>query len=103
MGCFILFGTLVLSKKYYQVQPVVQEDLKQVIQEIQPLLDKVKVINSYNINFDYNVLLSELYRCHDKKTINKLKNIKKECTLQLSTRFLKRDRYLKLEHLKNLF
>ena len=80
------------------------KDLKQVIQEIQPLLDKVKVINSYNIKFDYNVLLSELYRCHDKKTITKLKNMKKECTLQLATRFLKRDRYLKLEHLyKMLF
>ena len=80
------------------------KDLKQVIQEIQPLLDKVKVINSYNINFDYNVLLSELYRCHDKNTINKLKNIKKECTLQLATKFLKRDRYLKLEYLyKMLF
>jgi DNA polymerase III epsilon subunit-like protein len=80
------------------------KDLKQVIKEIQPLLDKVKVINSYNIKFDYNVLLSELYRCHDKKTITKLKNMKKECTLQLATRFLKRDKYLKLEHLyKMLF
>ena len=80
------------------------KDLKQVIHEIQPLLDKVKVINSYNINFDYNVLLSELYRCHDKKTIIKLKNMKKECTLQLATRFLKRDKYLKLEYLyKMLF
>jgi len=78
------------------------KNLKQVIKEIHPLLDKVKVINSYNINFDYNVLLSELYRLHDKKTITKLKNMKKECTLQLSTIFLKRDRYLKLEHLYKL-
>ena len=80
------------------------KDLKQVIQEIQPLLDKVKVINSYNIKFDYNVLLSELYRLHDKKTIDKLKNMTKECTMQLSQKFLKRERYLKLEYLyKMLF
>ena len=100
-----------LEKKITEITGITDEDildegkdLKQVIHEIQPLLDKVKVINSYNINFDYNVLLSELYRLHDKKTIDKLKNMTKECTMQLSKKFLKRERYLKLEYLyKMLF
>ena len=60
------------------------KDLKDIFKEIEPLLDKAKILNSYNINYDYNVLLSELYRHRTKKYNKKTERKKTECTYQLS-------------------
>ena len=75
-----------------------------VIKEIKSIFKKVHAINSYNINFDYNILMSELYRLNDKETIKILKNVKKECTMRIAKKFYRRENYLKLEVLyKKLF
>jgi len=73
------------------------KNFKDIIQEIKPLFQKCSVINSYNLNFDLNILLSELYRIHDKEFIDIINSKKHECTLQLATKYFKMDRYPKLE------
>ena len=47
------------------------KDMKQVLKEIKPLFEKATSINSYNIGYDKNVLLSELYRIHDVEVLLK--------------------------------
>ena len=70
---------------------------------IEPLLNKAKVINSYNIGYDYNVLVSELYRHRQRNLIKKIKEKKIECTYQLSKKILYLGSY-KLEKVyKELF
>ena len=79
------------------------KDINEVIKEILPLFEKVKVINSYNINFDYNVLLSEMYRFKNKEMIHILTNVEQECTFFLSKQILLLTSY-KLENVyKALF
>lgn len=76
------------------------KDLNEIFKVIKEIFEKfpIKVINSYNINFDYNVLLSEAYRIHDNELIKTIKNVKKECTLQIATKHFKMERYPKLEY-----
>lgn len=79
------------------------KELKEVFREIEPLLDKAKVINSYNIAYDYNVLLSEMYRHRQRNFIKKMKEKKTECTYQISKKILYLGSY-KLENVyKELF
>jgi len=79
------------------------KDLKEVFREIEPLLDKAKVLNSYNIAYDYNVLLSEMYRHRQRNLIKKIKEKKTECTYQISKKILYLGSY-KLEKVyKELF
>ena len=79
------------------------KDLKIVFKEIEPLLNKAKVINSYNIGYDYNVLVSELYRHRQRNLIKTIKEKKIECTYQLSKKILYLGSY-KLEKVyKELF
>ncbi len=73
------------------------KNFKDIINEIKPLFQKCSVINSYNLNFDLNILLSELYLIHDKEFINIINSKKHECSLKLATKYLKMDRYPKLE------
>jgi DNA polymerase III epsilon subunit-like protein len=80
------------------------KDFKTVLSEIKHLFEKCSVINSYNLKFDLNVLLSELYRIHDKQFIDLVKSKKHECSLQLATKYFKMDKYPKLERVyKMLF
>mgnify|MGYP006081566219 CR=1 FL=1 len=79
------------------------KDFKQVIKEIKPLFDKSDSINSYNIGFDRNVLLSELYRINDINFIRVILDMKYECTYHLSKKILYLESY-KLEKVyKELF
>ena len=45
------------------------KDIKVVFKEIKELFKQASCINSYNLIFDKNVLLSELYRIHDREFI----------------------------------
>ena len=105
------YNVLIKPDDFTSLKPIVAEitgitdseiinngkNLKDIIEEIKPLFKKCSVINSYNLNFDLNILLSELYRLHDKEFINKIKSKKHECSLQLATKYFKMDRYPKLE------
>ena len=73
------------------------KNFKDIINEIKPLFQKCSVINSYNLNFDLNILLSELYLIHDKEFINIINSKKHECSLQLATKYFNMERYPKLE------
>ena len=58
-----------------------------------------KLIISYNIGFDLNILLSELHRVNQswsKQTIIEINNTNKECAMELSKTVLKLDRFSKL-------
>ena len=55
------------------------------------------------MNFDKNVLLSELYRIHDREFIKIINNLQSECTFKLSKQILYMGSY-KMEHVyKELF
>ena len=73
------------------------KNFKDIINEIKSLFQKCSVINSYNLNFDLNILLSELYLIHDKEFINIINSKKHECSLQLATKYFNMERYPKLE------
>ena len=79
------------------------KDLKDVIEEIKPFFKRVSTINAYNIKFDYNVLLSEMYRIHDKEMIQILIDAKKECTFDLSKQILYIGSYKMEQVYKELF
>lgn len=79
-------------------QKILEEgkDFCQVIKEIKPFFERATTINSFNIGFDKNVLLSELYRAHDRSFIKRLNEIQSECTFELSKKILYLESY-KLE------
>ena len=79
------------------------KDLKDVIEEIKPFFKRVSTINAYNIKFDYNVLLSEMYRIHDKEMIQILIDAKQECTFDLSKQILYIGSYKMEQVYKELF
>jgi len=79
------------------------KDLKDVIEEIKPFFKRVSTINAYNIKFDYNVLLSEMYRIHDKEMIQILIDAKQECTFDLSKKILYIGSYKMEKVYKELF
>lgn len=79
------------------------KNIKDVFKEIKPLFKKTDCINAYNMNFDKNVLLSELYRIHDREFIKIISNLQSECTFKLSKQILYMGSY-KMEHVyKELF
>ena len=79
------------------------KNIKDVFKEIKPLFKKTDSINAYNMNFDKNVLLSELYRIHDREFIKIINNLQSECTFKLSKQILYMGSY-KMEHVyKELF
>ena len=108
------FNSLIKPDNFKKLEPIITKitgitdddilkegkDLNEIFKIIKDIFQKfpIKVINSYNINFDYNVLLSEAYRIHDNELIKILKNVKKECTLQIATKHFKMDKYPKLEN-----
>lgn len=67
------------------------------------LLENVKdcsKIIAHNIKFDYNILLSELYRFkNNSKLINKLESLEKICTMKLGKKILKLKKNPKLVYL----
>lgn len=64
------------------------EDLKQVLEEFKRNLDKANLIIAHNMSFDEKVLGAEFYRLQN---YNPLTEIKKLCTMQLSTNICKID------------
>jgi DNA polymerase III epsilon subunit-like protein len=79
------------------------KNIKDILKEIKPLFKKVGIINAYNMNFDKNILLSELYRIHDREFIKVINNLKCECTFKLSKQVLYMGSY-KMEYVyKELF
>lgn len=79
------------------------KDINVVFKEIEPFLEKANVLNSYNIKFDYSVLISEMYRNRQRSLLKKIKNKKIECTFELSKKILYLGSY-KLEKVyKELF
>ena len=73
------------------------KDFKYVLEEIKPLLKEATVINSYNINFDVNILLSEIFRVNEQEFLDYMKTKKTECTMQLAKKYFHKNYYLKLE------
>lgn len=73
------------------------KDFKVVLEEIKPLLKEATVINSYNINFDVNILQSEVFRINDQEFLDYMKTKKTECTMQLAKKYFNKNYYLKLE------
>ena len=73
------------------------KDFKDVLDEIKPLLKEATVINSYNINFDVNILQSEIFRVNDIEFFEYMKTKKTECTMILAKKYFNKRHYLKLE------
>ena len=57
-------------------------ELLKVIEYLEKDINKINVIIAHNLNFDINILLSELYRFKNFNLTNKIKNTKKICTAQ---------------------
>lgn len=93
-----------LSPKITEITGITDKDIlsegknfKDVLEEIKPLLKEATVINSYNINFDVNILQSEIFRINDQEFLDYMKTKKTECTMQLAKKYFNKGYYLKLE------
>ena len=64
------------------------KNIKDVFKDIKELFKLGTCLNSYNLKFDKHVLLSELYRIHDREFIRIINNLSEECTLELSRKIL---------------
>lgn len=65
-------------------------------------LKGVKQIMAYNIDFDYNIMMSELYRIYNKEAItviSLLYSVDKSCIMLQAMKFMKVKKYPKLIHL----
>ena len=65
------------------------------------LCDILNVSNfvAHNVNFDYNVLLSECYRNYNFELADKLKSLNKECTMLMGKKYLNQSKYPSLKNL----
>lgn len=66
-------------------------------------LEDVSLFVAHNLNFDYNIILSEAYRCNKFSLIEKLKNVSQECTMKMGQKFLNQKKYPKLQFLHSYF
>ena len=75
------------------------KDILKILKKIGKIIKECEYIIGYNIYYDVNVLLSELYRNGRNKTIKKILNLKEEkkiiCIGQLSSNFAKPDGFTK--------
>lgn len=62
------------------------------------LLD-VSTMVAHNLNFDYNILLSECYRYNKLSLIDKFKSLNKECTMKMGQKVLKQKKFPNLQKL----
>ena len=111
------YNAIIKPDNYTKLEPIITKltgitdqeiltngrDLKDVIEEIKPFFKRVSTINAYNIKFDYNILLSEMYRIHDKDMIQILIDAKQECTFKLSKQILYIGSYKMEKVYKELF
>ena len=76
-------------------------ELKEILKRIGKKIKKCEYIIGYNIYYDINVLLSELYRKKRSKTIEKILKLKKEkkiiCIGQISSKEAKPDKFYKYD------
>lgn len=66
------------------------------------LIDVTTII-AHNINFDYNVLLSECHRYNKLTLVDKIKKLKKECTMAIGQNFLNQKKFPGLQALYEHF
>lgn len=69
-----------------------------MFKELDSSLDDIDNIISYNIEFDINVLRSELVRYGKKKLLDKVNNKHHICCMKKAKEFLKTDKYPKLQN-----
>lgn len=62
-------------------------------------ISDVTLMVAHNINFDFNVLLSECYRNNNFRLADKLKSLNKECTMLMGQKYLKQKKYPSLKNL----
>jgi DNA polymerase III epsilon subunit-like protein len=65
--------------------------VKQLFDQLeQDLTDNVKVMVAHNLEFDYNIMMSELHRLGNKKTLmDRLQKLEKACTAEQTRDLLK--------------
>lgn len=61
------------------------------------LRNNVKIISGFNVQFDYNVFLSECYRYGEIELINAFKKIPVICTQQIASEKLKNEKYCRYQ------
>lgn len=74
--------------------------IQDFLNDFEKKIRDVEFINSYNIEFDFNILLSECYRV-DNNLYELLKKKQTECIMILSKNFMKVDKYPKLQETYN--
>lgn len=106
---YIKNKNIVISESSFKVHKITQQYLKKhgvsfsniIIPELHNTLNKYNIENivAHNLNFDKNVLLSELYRVKDYHAIIKIKRLNEYCTMKNGKKILKMNKYPKLSHL----
>ena len=90
-------------------EDMVEEDgvhIMKILEELEEDMKQVEVIVAHNINFDFNVLLSEIYRLSPKfnDLITQFYKKKQECTMKIGKKYMRAAKYPKLIELyKHIF
>lgn len=77
-----------ITQKFLEKKGV---DIKQVFNQLETdLVDNIKVLVAHNMEFDYNIVMSEIHRLGNKnQLINKMEKLEKACTAQQTRDILK--------------
>lgn len=78
-------------------------DIATVLSTFENHMNEVDILIAHNIEFDFTILLSELYRAKKFETISVLKRKILYCTMINGSRFLNQRRYIKLIELYKHF
>ena len=70
--------------------------IEEIFQRIEKVLEKTNCILSYNINFDYNILKSELIRYNKTEIVKKLESNSNSCIMIMSQNHMSSRYYPKL-------
>ena len=101
-GCQKLLRTIYIKPEGFtitnsEIHGITQEkanelgiSMKQMFDQLEQDLKDVKVMVAHNLEFDYNVIMSELHRLGNKKQLmNRLANLEKACTGEQTRDLLK--------------
>lgn len=98
-----------IPKKALEITKITDEKVKnkkltiEIINKIKSFLKLGNIIIGHNIDFDINILSSELYRLDEKDLAKNLFEKKRFCTMKNAYKLQKGGKYVKLETLYSTF
>ena len=83
----------------YEMANTDGKNMSEILDELERDLNGIEIIVSHNINFDYNILLSECHRINKISAAELLIALNKQCTMKIGQNYMKMQKSPKLTEL----